>query len=64
MLKITKFVDTIKEAVVEICEELRTKRNLSKGEIEAEKVLINSGSNCRLLAGKEDSSAFRRSMTL
>lgn len=39
MLKITKFVDTIKEAVVEICEELRTKRNLSKGEIEAEKDL-------------------------
>ncbi|KAK6029085.1 hypothetical protein OSTOST_04814 [Ostertagia ostertagi] len=39
MLKITKFVDTIKEAVSEICEELRTRRTLSKAEIQAEKDL-------------------------
>ncbi|VDO25836.1 unnamed protein product [Haemonchus placei] len=39
MLKITKFVDTIKESVSEICEELRTRRTLSKGEIQTEKDL-------------------------
>ncbi|KAK6055414.1 hypothetical protein COOONC_07083 [Cooperia oncophora] len=39
MLKITKFVDTVKEAVSEICEELRTRRTLSKGEIQTEKDL-------------------------
>ncbi|KAK5974857.1 hypothetical protein GCK32_004650 [Trichostrongylus colubriformis] len=39
MLKITKFVDTIKESVAEICEELRTRRTLSKGEIQTEKDL-------------------------
>ncbi|CAJ0591337.1 unnamed protein product [Cylicocyclus nassatus] len=36
MLKITKFVDTVKEAVVEICEELRNRRTLSKAEIKKE----------------------------
>ncbi|RCN25538.1 hypothetical protein ANCCAN_28749, partial [Ancylostoma caninum] len=36
MLKITKFVDTVKEAVEEICEELRTRRTLSKAEIKKE----------------------------
>ncbi|EYB88403.1 hypothetical protein Y032_0248g98 [Ancylostoma ceylanicum] len=36
MLKITKFVDTVKEAVEEICEELRTRKTLSKAEIKRE----------------------------
>ncbi|KHJ88737.1 hypothetical protein OESDEN_11466, partial [Oesophagostomum dentatum] len=36
MLKITKFVDTIKEAVEDICEELRNRKNLSKSEIKKE----------------------------
>ncbi|KHJ78598.1 hypothetical protein OESDEN_21779 [Oesophagostomum dentatum] len=36
MLKITKFVDTIKEAVEDICEELRNRKNLSKAEIKKE----------------------------
>lgn len=39
MLKITKFVDTVKEAVEEICEELRTRKNLSKAEIKREIVI-------------------------
>ncbi|KAE9419490.1 hypothetical protein Angca_001449, partial [Angiostrongylus cantonensis] len=39
MLKITKFIDTITEAVDEVCEQLRTRNDLSKGEIEIEKDL-------------------------
>ncbi|ETN68337.1 hypothetical protein NECAME_15876, partial [Necator americanus] len=36
MLKITKFVDTVKEAVEEICAELSTRKTLSKAEIKRE----------------------------
>ncbi|VDM54513.1 unnamed protein product [Angiostrongylus costaricensis] len=39
MLKITKFIDTITEAVDEVCEQLRTRNDLSKGEMEIEKDL-------------------------
>ncbi|VDM69327.1 unnamed protein product [Strongylus vulgaris] len=41
MLKITKFVDTVKEAVEEICEELRNRNTLSKAEIKKEIDLSN-----------------------
>ncbi|VDM63692.1 unnamed protein product [Angiostrongylus costaricensis] len=43
MLKITKFIDTITEAVDEVCEQLRTRNDLSKGEMEIEKRLLLYG---------------------